>query len=148
MQSAMEDTADVDAAARRRGCERAVALEPLGHHKTAVLTTFRRDGTPVTTPVTIVVDGGRAVFRTYDRAWKAKRLRNNPDVEVAPSTARGRPLGPAIRARTRRLDGDEARVARRLLARRAPLLQGIVVPLTHRLARYRTLHYELVPVDG
>jgi PPOX class probable F420-dependent enzyme len=125
--------------------DRAAALQPLNEHKTALLTTFRRDGTPVGTPVTIVVDGDRAVFRTYDKAWKAKRLRNNPEVEIAPSTVRGEPLGPAVRARTRLLDGEEAQRARRMLRRRAPVLQGFLVPLNHRLARYRTLHYELVP---
>jgi PPOX class probable F420-dependent enzyme len=122
------------------------ALRPLSEHKTALLTTFRRDGTPVATPVTIVVDGDRAVFRTYHTAWKAKRLRNNPEVEIAPSTVRGEPLGPAFRARTRLLEGDEAKRARRMLRRRAPVLQGFVVPLNHRLARRRTLHYELVPL--
>lgn len=126
--------------------DEATALQPLRDHKTALLTTFRRDGTPVGTPVTIVVDGDRAVFRTYDKAWKAKRLRNNPEVEIAPSTVRGQPLGPAVRAATRLLDGEEAQRARRMLRRRAPFLQGFLVPLNHRLARRRTLHYELVPI--
>jgi uncharacterized protein len=120
-------------------------LQPLSAHKTALLTTFRRDGTPVRTPVTFAVDGDRAFFRTYDKAWKAKRLRNNPAVEVAPSTVKGTPLGDAIRANTRLLDDDETGRARRLLARRSPILQGVLVPLFHRLMRYRTLHYELTP---
>jgi uncharacterized protein len=122
------------------------ALEPFRDHKTALLTTYRRDGTPVDTPVTIVVNGDRALFRTYDKAWKAKRLRNHPEVEVAPSTVRGKPLGPAIHGRTRLLGEDEAQHARRALARRSPFLQGVLVPLLHRLSRYKTLHYELKPV--
>jgi PPOX class probable F420-dependent enzyme len=127
--------------------DEATALEELSRHKTALLTTFRRDGTPVATPVTVVVDGERAVFRSYDKAWKVKRLRNNPEVEVAPSTAQGKPLGAAIRGRTRLLKGEEAEAARRMLRHRAPLLQGVMVPLYHRLHRYRTLHYELVPIE-
>jgi hypothetical protein len=40
-------------------------------------------------------------------------------------------------------------VAARALARRHRILQAILVPAAHRLMRYRTLHYELVPrVDG
>jgi hypothetical protein len=54
--------------------------------------------------------------------------------------------GPAIHARARLLDGDEARRAGRMLARTHPLLQGLLVPLAHRLMRYQTLHYELTPV--
>jgi uncharacterized protein len=122
------------------------ALQPFAAHKTALLTSFRRDGTPVDTPVTIAVDGERAFFRTYDKSSKAKRLRNNPEVLVAPSTVRGKPLRTAIRCQSRLLGSDESARARRLLARRSPFLQGILVPLTHRVSRYRTLHYELIPV--
>jgi uncharacterized protein len=51
--------------------------------KTILLTTYRRDGTPVETPVSIAFEGGRAFFRSYDKAWKTKRLHNNPQVEIA-----------------------------------------------------------------
>ena len=43
------------------------------------------------------------------------------------------------------LDGEPARVAARALARRHRILQAIVVPTAHRLMRYHTMHYELVP---
>jgi PPOX class probable F420-dependent enzyme len=80
-------------------------LQRLADRRTALLKTFRRDGTSVGTPVTIAVDDGRAYFRTYDRSGKAKRLRRNHDVEVAPSTILGRPTGPTIRGRARLLGG-------------------------------------------
>jgi hypothetical protein len=113
--------------------------------KTIALTTYRRDGTPVTTAVSVALDGDRAYFRTYDRAGKARRLRRDPAVEVAPATLRGKPTGPPARARADLLDGERAAAAARALARRHPLLQGALVPLAHRLKRYRTLHYELRP---
>jgi uncharacterized protein len=118
-------------------------FESFTQRRTAVLTTFKRDGTPVATAVTIAVDGQRAYVRTWDTAWKARRMRNNPDVLVAPSTVRGRPVGPALAARSRLLNGDEARRAAVALARRQPILQGVLVRLAHRLMRYRTVHYEL-----
>jgi PPOX class probable F420-dependent enzyme len=121
------------------------SFDPLRSRRTALLTTYKRDGTPVATPVTIAVEGERAFVRTWDSAWKARRMRNNPDVLVAPSTVRGRTTGDAIRARSRLLDGEEARRAARALARRQPILQGVLVPLAHRVMRYRTLHYELTP---
>lgn len=123
-------------------------LEPFVRQKTALLTTFRRDGTPVGTPVHIAVDGGRAFVRTFDAAWKLKRIRNNPEVEVAPSTARGEPTGPAIRARARVLSGSESEYAGQAIARKYPILQGFLVPLFHRLRRYKTIHIELVPVGS
>ena len=121
------------------------SFDPLARRRTGLLTTYKRDGTGVPTPVTIAVDGDHAYVRTWDRAWKAKRMRNNPAVLMAPSTVRGRATGPAIGARSRLLDGEEARRAARALARRQPILQGLLVPLTHKLMRHRTLHYELTP---
>jgi uncharacterized protein len=121
------------------------AFDTFTKRRTALLTTYKRDGTAVATPVTIVVDGDRAYVRTWDTAGKAKRMRNKPAVLVAPSTVRGRVTGPAIGARSRLLDGEEAEHAARAIAHRQPLLQGLLVPVYHRLRRYRTLHYELTP---
>jgi uncharacterized protein len=124
------------------------ALEPFVHRRTALLTTYRRDGTPVRTPVTMAVAGDRAFVRSYDKAWKAKRMRNNPDVRIVPSTGRGKPRGTEIGARSRLLRGDEASVASRAVAHRQPILQGVAVPLVHRIKGYETLHYELTPGVG
>ena len=122
-------------------------LGPFARRRTGLLTTYKRDGTPVATPVTIAVEGDHAFVRTYDRAWKALRMRNNPAVLVAPSTVRGKPRGEDVAARVRLLDGEEAQHAARALAKRQRILQGILVPLLHRAMRYRTLHYELTPSE-
>src|SRR5712692_10104972 len=98
-------------------------LERFVRPKTILLTSYRRNGTPVGTPVNIAVDGEHAFVRTWDTAWKFKRISNNPVVEIAPSTLRGQPTGPAIRAHARVLDGDEAVHAAHALARKHPLLQ-------------------------
>ena len=120
-------------------------LAPIRDAKTILLTTYKRDGTAVATPVSVAFDGERAFFRSYDKAWKTKRLGHDPAVQAAPATLRGKPTGPAIRARATLLDGEQARVAARALARRHRILQAILVPAAHRLMRYRTMHYELVP---
>jgi len=54
------------------------ALTAFVDQHTIVLTTYRRDGTPVSTPVSIAVDRARALIRTRDTAGKMKRTRNNP----------------------------------------------------------------------
>jgi PPOX class probable F420-dependent enzyme len=86
-------------------------LETLRNAKTVMLRTYKRDGTPIPTPVSIGFNGDRAFFRSYDKAWKTARLRNNPAVEVAPSTFRGRVKGPVIAARARLLTDGEAHTA-------------------------------------
>ena len=120
-------------------------LAPVKDSKTILLTTYKRDGTAVSTPVSIAFDGERAFFRTYDKAWKTRRLRNNPEVQVAPSTLLGRATGPPVHARAILLNGEQARHAARALARRHRVLQAILVPVAHRLLRYQTMHYELRP---
>ena len=124
------------------------ALEPFVRQKTVLLTTYRRNGAPVGTPVNIAVEGARAFVRTWDTAWKLKRIRNNPEVEIAPSTFRGKPMGPAIRARARVLSDDESAHAGQALARKHPILHGILVPLIHRLRGNKTMHIEVTPVAG
>jgi PPOX class probable F420-dependent enzyme len=107
--------------------------------------TFRRDGTPVGTPMHLAAaaDGQHAYFRTWHTTGKAKRLRHDSRVELAPSTARGRAVGASVPATARLLEGAEASTAARLLAARHPVLHGIVIPRYHRLRGWRTLHYEL-----
>ncbi|MFI1258553.1 PPOX class F420-dependent oxidoreductase [Streptomyces netropsis] len=120
-------------------------LKPFVKQGTILLTTHKRDGTPVGTPVNIAVDGDHAYVRTFGQAWKAKRMRHTPEVEICPSTLRGKPTGPARKARVRLLEqgGEEDKRAAKCLARKYPVLHGVLVPLTHRLKRDRTLHYEV-----
>jgi uncharacterized protein len=120
-------------------------LEPFIKQWGVLLTTYKRDGTPVGTAVNIVVEGDHAYFRTWDTAWKFKRIRNNPEVEFVPCTPLGRPAGPALRARARVLEGEESARAGRLLARKYPVMHDIMVPLVHRLRGNRTVHIELRP---
>lgn len=123
-------------------------LEPLLKQWAILLTTYRRDGTPVGTPVNVVVEGDHAYFRTWDTAWKLRRIRNNPEVHFAPSTPLGKPTGPHIRAHARILKGEESAHASRLLARKYPVSHGVVVPLVHRLRKNATMHIELEPAEG
>jgi hypothetical protein len=122
-------------------------LEPFVHEWTTLLTTFKRDGTPIGTPVNLAVEGDHAYFRTYDKAWKTKRLRHNPEVEIAPSTLRGHPTGPTVRGEARLLHGEEEQHACQVIADKYPLFQRFVIPFGHRLSRYTTMHYQLSPKD-
>ncbi|MEV6169223.1 PPOX class F420-dependent oxidoreductase [Streptomyces sp. NPDC051954] len=124
-------------------------LTPFIKQWAVLLTSHKRDGTGVGTPVGIAVEGDHAYFRTPGSAGKVKRLRNNPEVEIAPSTVRGAPTGPEIHARARLLDqgSEEDKHASQLLRKKYPFMQGVFVPLTHKVMRTRTLHYEVRPVE-
>jgi hypothetical protein len=63
----------------------------LSDEKYMLLTTFRRDGTPVATPVWVVpLDGGAVGFWTSSGSGKAKRLAHTSRVTVQPCNASGR----------------------------------------------------------
>jgi uncharacterized protein len=63
----------------------------LGDEKYILLTTFKRDGTPVATPVWAVpLDDGEIGFWTSSGSGKAKRLAHTARVTVQPCDARGK----------------------------------------------------------
>ncbi len=74
-------------------------LAPLNEHLYMSLTTFRKNGDPVPTPVWFARVGERLFVMTQGRSGKVKRLAQNSRVMVAPCTMNGALLGPAIEAR-------------------------------------------------
>jgi PPOX class probable F420-dependent enzyme len=63
---------------------------PLADETYVSLTTFRRSGEPVATPVWVVpVSDGRLGVWTASESGKVKRLRHDPRVSVQPCNARG-----------------------------------------------------------
>jgi uncharacterized protein len=55
-----------------------------------LLTTFKRDGSGVASPVWITGSHGTYLFTTGGRAWKSRRLRHDPTVQVQVCGMRGR----------------------------------------------------------
>ena len=58
------------------------------------LRSWKRDGTPVDTPVWVAPLDGKLVVFTLRESYKVKRVRRNPKVQVAKCDVRGRLLGP------------------------------------------------------
>src|SRR5262245_41631810 len=76
----------------------------------ALLTTFRRSGEAVPTPVEIRVRSERVYFTTWSTTGKVKRLAHTPGVTLARCTRMGKPTGPSVAGVARRLGGAEAEV--------------------------------------
>jgi uncharacterized protein len=123
-------------------------LQALEQQPTVSLTTFRSDGSPVATAVNLAVDGDRAFFRTWDTSGKAKRLRRNAGVRIAPCTFRGKPTGAGLPAVARPVEGDDVERARALIEGKHPVLQGFLVRFGHRFTGRRTIYYEVVPLSA
>jgi PPOX class probable F420-dependent enzyme len=87
------------------------ALEQLGSEKYVLLTTFRRDGRAVATPLWVVPDGAGLAFWTVAGSGKLKRIRNSGRVTVAACDMRGNPTGGETIEATARI-GDGADLLR------------------------------------
>jgi uncharacterized protein len=70
-------------------------IPPEIHDKKYIsLATFRKNRTPVRTPIWFAESDGKLVFMTRNDSWKYKRIRNNPRVNVAPCNMKGKIIGP------------------------------------------------------
>lgn len=130
--------------------DRAPGFDVLAGERYLALTTYRRSGDAVATPVWFaLLDGPRAVVHTEASSGKAKRLRNAPACTVAPCDVRGRVHGPQVAATATFLAGDDAASARRALARTYGWQWrafGLAASLRRRLGRGRdTVELELRP---
>lgn len=79
------------------------------------MTTFKRNGTGVATPVWVMRDGGHLYVITEADSGKAKRLRNFSRVMVAPCDMRGTVTGASVDATAELLDTAGTERVRKLL---------------------------------
>lgn len=82
------------------------------------LTTFRKTGVGVPTPVWFGEQDGKLYVMTRGDMGKSKRIRNNPSVKVAPCTIRGKVTGPGFSATARILPKEEHARARQTINRK------------------------------
>ncbi|GGX19783.1 PPOX class F420-dependent oxidoreductase [Streptomyces lomondensis] len=94
------------------------ALDRLGAGTYLLITSYRRNGTPVATPVWVVRDGDALGVWTPADSWKVKRIRNRADVLVGPCDRRGNPTGDQVPATAEICDPATTARYRRLIARK------------------------------
>ncbi|MGX1565124.1 PPOX class F420-dependent oxidoreductase [Streptomyces sp. NPDC055506] len=110
------------------------ALDELGAGKYLLITSYRRNGTPVATPVWVVRDGDALGAWTPADSWKVKRIRNRADVLAGPCDLRGNPTGEQLPARAEICDAATTARYRQLIARKYGLT-GRLTLLGSRLRR-------------
>jgi uncharacterized protein len=88
----------------------------LANEEFVSITTFKRDGTPVSTPVWVAGENGNLVVISEADSWKVKRIRHDGHVCITPCSARGAVHGNPVDADAT-IDPDTA-AAEKLLARK------------------------------
>jgi len=116
------EPAEADGGPRSHKLDRVTNLaEQFSKARYISLTSFRKNGTGVATPVWLAVDRGELFVVTDADAAKVKRIRRDSRVTVTVCDIRGRIAPDALRAEgtARVLDDDaETRAARQLIARK------------------------------
>lgn len=114
-----------------------------GNH--ILLTTFRKNGEGVPTPVWYGRQGDHLYVFSLKKAGKVKRIRNSAKVQVAACTGTGRITGPTIEARARILAREEERIARRALRRKYPIAFRFSEVFANGLLRRKWAFLEITP---
>ena len=95
------------------------AIPPqIAGQKYVSLATFRKNGAAVHTPVWFGEENGKLYVMTRSDSGKYKRLRNNPQVRLAPCTIRGKITGPEFAGRARMLEPERWPQARQSIHRK------------------------------
>jgi PPOX class probable F420-dependent enzyme len=122
------------------------ALVGLQGYRFLNLATFRKNGVPVVTTVLFALANGRIYVWTTKDSGKVKRIRNNPAVQIAPSTRLGRPLGQIADATARMLSATEQVEAQSLTDREFGWLKK-VFGLFWRLQGREQGYLEITPTE-
>lgn len=118
---------------------------PLERSSTALLTTFRRSGDGVSTPVSVALAAGCVYFVTAATSGKAKRLAHCGRVTLAPCTVSGLPLGETVNGQALLLEDTARRHVRRVLRPTGPLFWSFML---YRLRGNAMNLYEVVPAPS
>src|SRR6478609_8228553 len=97
-------------------------LDALGSGKYLLITSYRKNGTGVPTPVWVVRDGDALGAWTVADSWKVKRIRNRSDVLVGPCDVRGNPTGEQVPATAEIVDPTTTARYRGMIARKYGIL--------------------------
>ena len=78
------------------------------------LETYKKDGTPVRTPVWFMIDGDIVYVVTREKTGKVKRLKNNQNIRIVPCSFKGKPESEWIKGIAQKVTGEEAEKAIKL----------------------------------
>ncbi|MDQ0793044.1 PPOX class F420-dependent oxidoreductase [Streptomyces sp. B1I3] len=97
-----------------------MTLQDFARSEYVSLITYRKDGTPVATPVWAAAEDGVLYIWTRSDSWKVERLRRDGRVRVTVCDVRGRVAegAPSAEGRARLLDEAGTATVRKLLARK------------------------------
>ncbi|MFX0007009.1 MAG: PPOX class F420-dependent oxidoreductase [Promethearchaeota archaeon] len=73
------------------------------------LITYKKNGDPIATPVWFVENDNKIYVVTLQGRYKFKRITNNPNVKIVPSSMRGKPKSEYINGMARILSDNDSK---------------------------------------
>ncbi|MEV7008044.1 PPOX class F420-dependent oxidoreductase [Streptosporangium sp. NPDC051022] len=121
-------------------------IEELAAERYVSVTTFRKNGTAVPTPVWAAWDGTGMVVWTQASSGKVRRIHADPRVVVAACDVRGRTRGEEADGLARELSPEETERVRHLIVRKYGLLARVLMATSRlRGGRGGTTGIRIVP---
>lgn len=120
-----------------------MAFDNLQREQYISLTTFRKSGTPVATPVWFAQEDDKLYVMTLSTSGKIKRLRHTSRVTLAPCTARGEVTGDSSEGNAHILTEEvQAQQADKALSRKYGLFKSFFM----FIQRFRSDNYIYIEI--
>ena len=119
-------------------------LEQFLDQKYINLETYKKDGTPIRTPVWFVIDTDLIYVITRDSTGKVKRLRNNQDVRIVPCSFKGEANNEWVKGEAVMITGEEADKAIKLRKKKYGMFARLIGIFTSQKGNLVVYSIELI----
>ena len=118
-------------------------LEQYVEQKYLNLETYKKDKTPVQTPVWFVIENGQMYITTKETTGKVKRLRNNQNGRIAICSIKGGIKGDWVNVGLQRIyeDSDIARIVK--LRKKKYGFSARLISVFHQMKKAKTIAYSI-----
>ena len=117
----------------------------LKQQKCVSITTYRKNGKPVPTPVWFALENDKLYVATEPGSGKVKRIHNNPNVLLAPCTQRGKLTGPTLKGVAHILPADREKQVKAALKRRYGWMMRVGGIVDRISGKKRNCYLEITP---
>lgn len=101
-------------------------LSQISSFKYINIETFKKNGSAVRTPIWFIIYEGVIFFRTDSKSGKVKRIRNNPNVRIAPCDIRGNIKGTWFDGKAMFADTKESSIAFSMIDKKYGFLTALI----------------------
>ena len=119
-------------------------LEPFLDQKYINLETYKKDGTPIRTPVWFVIDKNLIYVITRDSTGKVKRLGSNQNVRIVSCSFKGEPKNEWVKGAAEKITGDKADKAIKLRKKKCGMFARLIGIFTSQKGNIVVYSIELI----